>query len=174
MKKTVFPALALAAAYCLVLFVQGCGHTCGPNCGHDHGRLAIGTAAIHDGCDSDHTPRHNNVVAVFPGHTYAMEIIDDRTTGLVTAFLTCVHFDPVAVDATEVRLNFLIDSTPRQFILIRTEQTEGEPATFTLTDMELAVLICEGWQGDATTRIEIGGVPFSARMVKVGACGHVH
>jgi len=175
MTKTIHFTLAFVAAFSLILLVQGCGGgTCGTDCGHDHGTTSTSPTG-HDGCDGDHTPKYNETLVIFPGHKYAMEIIDEKeTTGLVTAFLTDAHFDPVAVDATEVRLNFVIDGAPKQFILTRTEQEEGKPATFTLVSMELATLNCEGWEGDATARIEIGGVPFNAKMVKIGECDHDH
>ncbi|MDD3587240.1 MAG: hypothetical protein PHQ75_08650 [Thermoguttaceae bacterium] len=124
----------------------------------------------HD--ESTHTDHAENakykeVMVAFPGHKYAMEIIDEKeTTGLVTAFLTNAHFEPVEVKADEVRLNFVIDGSPKSFILKRVPQESGKPATFTLTDKQLATLNCEGWQGKAIATVEINGVPFTSDLIK--------
>jgi hypothetical protein len=129
--KTILTPLAFVAAICLIFLVQGCDQ------GHDHASEQDDHAALHK-------TKYNEVLVEFPGHKYAMEIIDEaETTGLVTAFLTDAHFDPITVDAQEVRLNFVMAGSPKTFTLTRTEQQAGEPATFTLTDMELATLICE-------------------------------
>jgi len=119
-------------------------------------------------------PKYNEVLVEFPGHKYAMEIIEDKeTTGLVTAFVTTAHFEPTPVDAKTVRVNFLIGDSPKIFTLTRIPQEAGQPATFTLKDMELATLVREGWHGGlATAFIEIGGVPYNSRLIKLG--GHVH
>jgi hypothetical protein len=173
MKTTINYTLTLIAVCGLFLFVQGCGHTCGPDCDHAH---STSRATGHDDCDGDHTPRYGETLVVFPGHSFAMEIIDEKgTTGLVTAFLTDAHFDPVEVDTQEVRLNFIIDGTPTTFTLTRIETAAGEPATFTLVDMQLATLNCEGWEGEANARVMINGVPFSSRLIQLdGHHGHSH
>jgi len=131
--------------------------------------------AVQDAHAALHQTKYNEVLVEFPGHKYAMEIIDEKeTTGLVTAFLTDAHFDSVAVDAQEVRLNFVVTGSPKTYILTRTEQEAGKPATFSLTDMELATQLCEGWQGDATASVEIGGTPFNAKLVKLSGHDHDH
>jgi len=167
MKTTIDATLIL----CLILFAQGCGQSHTPDDGHDHG------AAVQSGKDGDahaalHKTKYNETLVEFPGHKYAMEIIDDDETGLVTAFLTDAHFDPIEVDTKEVRLHFMVDGNPKTYTLIRAEQEPGKPATFTLFDKELAALNCEGWQGEATASVEIGGAPYSAKLVKFD--GHVH
>jgi len=172
MKKTIFTTLACIAVSCLLLFVQGCGDapTSTPT--------AQNGGAHHHDCSDLHRPKHNEVLVTFPGHTYALEIIDEKeTTGRVTAFLTCAHFEPVEVDTQEVRLNFVVDGSPRTFLLTRIEDEPGKPATFTLVDMELATLLCEGWQGEARAVIEVNGMPFTERLVKLGCgehCDHGH
>ena len=168
MKRTIHFTRALVTALCLILLVQGC------NQGHDHGATSQRMAGQDDHA-ALHQPKYGNIFAEFPGHKYAVEIIDEKeTTGLVTAFITDAHFDPIAVDATEVRLNFIIDGAPKVFTLTRAEQKEGEPVPFTLTDKELATLNCEGWQGDATVSVVIGGVPYSAKLVRGDGHGHTH
>ena len=170
MKKTIFPTLAPVVVCSLILFAQGCGqNSCSSDCDHDHGTPSA-NAAGHDNCV--HEPKYNNVIAEFPGHKYALEVIDDEATGLVTAFLTDAHFDPVSAEAQEVRLNFVIAGSLKTYTLTRIEQTAGKPMTFTLTDMGLATLICEGWQGNATALVEIDGAPYNAKLVKLD--GHVH
>jgi uncharacterized protein YndB with AHSA1/START domain len=166
MKTTIYSSLVLVTIFCVV----GCDK------GHDHGPAPKGGAVqTHDAHAALHTPKYNEVLVEFPGHKFAMEIIDEKeTTGLVTAILTDAHFGPVAVDAKEVRLNFVIDGNPKTFTLTRTEQEEGKPATFTLTDKELATLNCEGWQGEATASVEIDGTPYSAKLVKLGGHDHGH
>ena len=174
MKKTIFSTLALVAICALVLFTQGCGHGTGDHA-HDHGTTSPNTSR-QDTHAALHQPKRGEVFAEFPGHKYAVEITDNEATGLVTLFLTDAHFDPVTVVATEVRLNFTINGSPKVFTLLRAEQQEvDKPATFTLRDAELAALICDGWQGDATVAVEIGGVPFNAKLVRSsGGHGHVH
>ena len=166
MKKTTYTTLAFIVVSCLLLFVQGCGR----------GDAPISTSGTQNVGGHGHDcplPKYNEVLVRFPGHSYALEIIDEKeTTGLVTAFLTCAHFEPVEVDTQEVRLNFMIDGNPKAFTLTRIEQEPDKPATFTLTDMELATLLCEGWQGEARAMVEINGVPYRERLVKLE--GHVH
>ena len=169
MKKTIgFTSILL-----VILFFQGCQkHVHGPDCDHD---TDTQSQAEQDAHAVLHVTKYNETLVEFPGHRYAMEIINEKeTTGLVTAFLTDAHFAPVAVDAREVRLNFIVDGAPKTYTLARTEQEEGKPATFTLTDMELATLTCEGWEGAATARVEIGGTPYNAPLMKVGGHDHVH
>ena len=158
-------ALAFVAASSLVVLVQGCS---------DNGTQT--KMAATDDHAALHQSKYHEVLVEFPGHKYAMEIIDEReTTGLVTAFLTDAHFATISVDAKEVRLNFMVDAKPKSFTLPRIPQEEGQPATFTLTDMELATLICEGWQGEATASVEIDGTPYNAKLQKLGSDGdHVH
>jgi uncharacterized protein YndB with AHSA1/START domain len=161
MKKTIFTTLTLIALCCLI---TGCGHVHSPD-----GDSASGSHA------HVHTWKYNEVVVEFPGHTYALEIIDEKeTTGLVTAFLTDTHCEPIEVDTTEVRLNFRVGGSPKTFTLTRIEQETGEPATFTLTDMELATLLCEGWQGDATASVSVSGAPYNAKLVKLAEHDHDH
>lgn len=120
-----------------------------------------------------HQSKYNEVLVEFPGHKYAMEIIDEKeTTGLVTAFITDAHFEPVEVEAKEVKLNFVIKGAPKTFTLTRTTQEAGKPATFTVTDMELATLNCEGWEGEATASVMIGGAPHKSKLIKLGHHDH--
>ena len=173
MKTTFYTTLALVAI-CMIFATQGCDHASDHD-GHDHATTApAGNAqSAQDAHAALHQTKFNNVLVEFPGHKYAMEIIDDDDTpGLVMAFLTDAHFTPVAVDAQEVRLNFVVDGAPKTYILLRTPQEAGKPAVFMLTDTELAPLICEGWQGEATASVEIGGTPYNAKLVKLG--GHDH
>jgi len=171
MKTTIRFTLTFIAAFCFLLLVQGCDR------GHDHAPPEQ-SGAGQDAHAALHQSKYNETVVEFPGHRYAMEIIDDEDTGLVTAFLTDAHFNPTEVDTKEVRLNFTVGGQPKTFTLTRIEQETGKPATFTLTDLELATLNCEGWQGDATASVEIGGVPYRAKLVKLGGHdhngGHVH
>lgn len=128
-------------------------------------------AAKHD--EHGHQSKYNEVLVEFPGHKYAMEIIDEKeTTGLVTAFITDAHFEPVAVDAQEVKLNFMIKGSPKTYTLTRAPQEAGKPATFTLTDMELATMNCEGWEGEATASVKIDGTPYNSKLVKLGHHDH--
>jgi len=169
MKNIIHITSVFVTVFCLILFVQGCNHN------HSVHEQSTGTTA-DDAHAALHKPKYNNVLAEFPGHKYALEIIDDETTGLVTVFLTDAHFESIAIDATEVQLNFIIEGAPKVFTLIRTEQEAGKPATFTLTDPELAALICEGWQGNAIASVEISGKPNNAKLIKLGEQGgqHVH
>ena len=165
MKTTIHSTLF----FCAILLAQGCGDH------HDHGSTPPGTA-VQDDHAALHKPKYNETLVEFPGHKYALEIIDDEESGLVTAFLTNAHFEPVPVDAKEVRLSFVVDGKPKSYTLVRTEQEAGKPAVFTLTDGELALLNCKGWQGDASASVEVGGAPYNGKLVKLGehAGGHAH
>ena len=146
----------------MLMVLQGC------NPG-DHDHAAETATDAHP----PHVTKYNEVLVEFPGHKYSMEIIDEaETTGLVTAFITDAHFVPTEVDAQEVRLNFMVESKPKSYTLPRIPQEAGKPATFTLTDMELATMICEGWQGDATASVEVGGVPYNAKLEKLSEHEH--
>ena len=141
--------------------------------GHDH------SGGNHGGHDHASMMKYNQVVVEFPGHKHSMEIAEDHDTGVVSAYLTDAHFAPTLVDANEVRLNFVVDGSPKSFTLARATQEAGKPATFTSDDSELAELICDGWKGQATATVEIDGKPNSATMKKVNAAhshdhGHSH
>ena len=176
MKRIFATNMALLGLAGLLMVFQGCGHSHDEHAGHDHAaETSAGTPTAPTGGGHVHPdPKYNEVLVVFPGHSFALEIIDDETTGLVTAFLTDAHFEPTTVDAQEVRLNFLVAGAPKSFTLTRTTQEAGKPATFTLTDMELATLLCEGWQGEATASVEIGGVPYNSKLAKLGGHDHDH
>ena len=186
MKTTFYTTLALVAI-CMIFAAQGCDHAhdhANDHDGHDHATTAPdGTSknagnvqSTQDAHAALHKPKFNNVLVEFPGHKYAMEIIDDdKIPGLVLAILTDAHFTPVTVDAQEVYLNLVVDGNPKTYTLsriVRSIPKTGEPAAFTLTDTELAQLICEGWRGEATASVEIGGTPYNAKLVKLG--GHNH
>ena len=173
MKKAIFVSLALTAV-CVLVFAQGCdsGGGTGSSNQTDSDTTAK-KATEQDPHAALHQPKHGGVFAEFPGHKYAVEIIDDEATGMVTAFVTDAHFNPVTVDATEVKLNFVIGGAPKTYTLERTEQEAGKPATFTRKNAELAELICEGWQGDATTSVTIGGTPYNAKL-HAGKHDHAH
>jgi len=146
-----------------LLILQGCAE-------HDHDHAAKEIPA-----HPPHTPKYNEIMVEFPGHKYAMEIIDEKeTTGLVTALITDAHFEPTEVDATEVRLNFTVNGNPKTYTLPRTSQETGKPVAFILTNMELATLCCEGWQGEATASVEINGTPYSSKLVRIGEHDHDH
>lgn len=166
MKNTIFSPFVLVAICCLALFVQGCA----PDTG------GAGTSTLpaeRDAHAALHQSKHGGVIVEFPGHKYALEVIDDETTGLVTAFLTDAHFAPITVDTQAVQLNFMVDGAPKTYTLSRIETVSGKPATFTFTDAELANLICDGWQGEATAVVEISGSPYSAKLIS-GEQEHVH
>lgn len=153
--------------FCLILWSTGCKK---PQ--HEQSiptQVSSSTEASDNHHAGLHQSKYNEVLVEFPGHRYAMEIIDEKeTTGLVTAFLTDAHFEPVEVDTTEVRLNFIVDGAPKTYSLVRVPKENGKPAIFTLTDMELATLNCEGWKGEATATIEVSGTPYSAKLIKLG------
>ena len=175
MKRMTIFTLVLPALLCLIVFSQGCDGKTDEH-GHDHGHDHAEAGAKSDDSHAGHvhTPRYNEVVVEFPGHKYALEIIHDETTGLVTAFLTNAHFEPVTVDAQEVQLNFVIAGSPKSFTLTREPQEPGKPATLTLTDMQLATLICDGWEGNASATIQADGSPYTSKLVKAGSHDHDH
>jgi len=150
MEKAIEFTLVLVAVCCLI----GCGQS------NDHATL--------------HKPKYNEILVEFPDHRYSMEITKDEATGVVTAFLTDAHFTPVVVDVKEVRVNFIIGDSPKTFILTSTGQEAGKPATFVLSDKELATLIFEGWQGDATASVEISGTQYNAKLIKLREYDHAH
>ncbi|MDR1492152.1 MAG: hypothetical protein LBT05_05480 [Planctomycetaceae bacterium] len=169
--------LVFTAIFGVITVLSGCNkaahdHSAGKE--HSHQESAAGQESA-TGHDSAHKPKYNEVIAEFPGHKYAMEIIDEKeTTGLVTAFVTDAHFEPVQIDANEVRLNFIVSGKPKTYTLTRTQSESGKPATFTLKDMELATMNCEGWEGEATATVEISGVPYTAKLVKLAHGEHNH
>ena len=169
MKTTIFSTGILLTICCMILFAQGCGSG---SSGTDSGTKPRKTPQ-RDAHAALHQPKYGGVFAEFPGHKYAVEIIDDEATGLVTAFVTDAHFDPTVVEATEVQLNFVVGGAPKTYTLSRIESDAGKPVTFTLTDAELAELICDGWQGDATVSVTIGGTPYKATL-QTGEHNHTH
>jgi hypothetical protein len=126
------------------------------------------------------SPRHDQVVVEFPGHKYAMEIAvkpikekvngEERTIPAVCAYVTDSHFEPLRVDANELRLNFTIEKKPKSFILLPVKADAGKdqksPSVFESKDSELVKLISDGWQGNATAAMSVGRTPFNAKLVK--------
>ena len=113
-----------------------------------------------------HRAKYNQVLVEFPGHKYSMEIIYGGEPGnQVVAFLTDAHFETVNVDADEVKLDFAVNEKPKTFILARVSQDGGQPAKYVLDDKELAGLIKDGWEVEATAHVQIGGTPYSAKLV---------
>lgn len=167
MNKTFYTSLAFVTLCCVTFLAQGCKDN------HNHAPAQKNEGA-QDTHASLHQPKQNGLFAEFPGHEYAMEIVVDEQepTGLVTAFLTDAHFNPLKknVDAQEVRLNFVINGLSKPFTLTLVEQEAGKPAVFTLTDKELATLHHNGPYEGATATVEIGGVPYSAPLKQ--ASGH--
>jgi len=162
MQKPISSVSALIIIGCLLLFAQGCKDD------HDHGSAA--TQATNG---DNHAASHGRVVAEFPGHRYAFEIISVEATGLVTALITDAHFEPVPVDASEVQLNCIVEGTPKTYTLTRTNP-DNTPATFTLTDAELVkLLIGDGWK-NATASVKIGGEPNTAKLSTPSEHNHAH
>lgn len=127
--------------------------------------------------DAEGFCKYKNVYGEFPGHKYAVEIVENEETGLVSAHFTDAHFEPTFVNASEIKLQFVIDGTPKAYVLARSEQEEGKPSIFTATDKDLAHLLSDGWKGEATANIEIDGSPFIAELKKISgeeSAGHAH
>ena len=128
------------------------------------------------------SPKHDQVAAVFPGHRFALEVVvrpitetvndEERIVPTVFAFAADAHFEPIRVDAREIRLNFVVDRRPRSFILRpvttdpRAERNPQPQSIFESKDPDLARLISNGWQGNATATMVVGRVPFNARLVQ--------
>jgi hypothetical protein len=131
-------------------------------------------------------PKHNQVVVEFPGHKYSLEIAvketkemdggEERNVQTVFAFMCDTHYEPVIVEAKDIRLNFVVDRKPKSFILpaikadAKVDPKAGidlkKQSVFELKDPELIKLISEGWQGNPTATMTIGRTPFTARLMK--------
>ncbi len=165
MRYSIFCTILLAISLgCWTGCTQQTPKPADEHAGHDHGAEAHGS----------HTPKHNQVLVEFPGHKYTMEITDDHDTGLVSAYLTDAEFENIDVDSKEVKLNFLVDGAPKSFVLTRAASESGKPVTFTSSDKDLEVLICDGWKGEATAVVEIAGSPNSAALKKLSGDDHSH
>ncbi|MCL1894178.1 MAG: hypothetical protein FWG02_08100 [Holophagaceae bacterium] len=124
-----------------------------------------------------HTTKYNQVLVEFPGHKYSMEIIVEEESHEVTAFLTNAHFEVVDVSANEVKLDFIVASKPKSFTLVRTPQDDGQPVKFILKDAELATLIKDGWEVEASAFVVIDGkdnVGKLADLRKKDSAAHDH
>ena len=119
----------------------------------------------HDAHAALHKPKHNQIIAEFPGHKYAMEIVENGDS--VTAYLTDAHFAPIQLDVQEVKLDFIVDEKPASYTLKRTADESGKPATFTADDKELAELCCDGWHGEAMATFELAGAPYRTKLTKL-------
>jgi hypothetical protein len=132
------------------------------------------------------SPKHNQVVVEFPGHKYSLEIAilkttekessEERIVPTVFAFVSDTHFEPLKIEAKEVRLNFVVDRKPKSFVLSpatidpRTEKEPKPQTIFKSNDPELVKLITDGWQGNATANmvVQVGrnSTPYTARLMK--------
>ena len=110
---------------------------------------------------------HGGLLAVLGSHEYHAEVLADHDTGKVTLFLTDAKFQPIAVDVKEVRLNLMVDGKPKQYVL-KVAETIGpdQPIPFTLTDVELAELLEEGWAGEARVAVELDGAPYTGALAQ--------
>jgi len=127
-------------------------------------------------------PKHNQVVVEFPGHKYSLEIAvkpatetvngEERNIPTVFAYATDAHFDPIQIETTEVRLNFVIDRKPKSFVLLpvkadpKDANNPKRPSVFELKDPELVKLISGGWTGDAEALMRVGRTPYKAKLIK--------
>ena len=137
-------------------------------------RLAIG---------EPNKPKHNQVIAEFPGHRYSLEIAvkpvkemvngEERSIPTVFAYVSDAHFEPLLIEAKEIRLNFIVDRQPKSFVLLPAKaeanaKKDTKPQSiFELKSPELAKLISDGWQETAQASMVVGKTPYTARMVKV-------
>lgn len=159
--------VAILFALCPIAFAQGpAKHFDGD--GHDHG--------------NKNRPKHNQVAAEFPGHKYSIEIAvkemkekvgdKDIVVPVVFAHVTDAHFDPIFVEAKEIRLNFIVDKKPKSFVLLpvkvdpKAEKDSKRPSVFELKDPALAKLISAGWTGNAMVAMQVGKTPYNAKLMK--------
>ena len=125
-------------------------------------------------------PKHNQVVVEFPGHKYSLEIAaktiketvnsEERSIPTVFAYVSDTHFEPLQVDAKEIRLNFIVDKKSKSFVLLPAKadaEKDKKPQTvFELKDPELVKLISGGWQGNAQASMLVGKTPFTGKLIK--------
>lgn len=160
MKTTLYVAQILLVAGCII----GCQK-----------KQELDAPQAVDAHQALHQAKYNQVLVEFPGHKYSMEIIvEEGSNEMVVAFITDAHFEPIAVEASEVKLNFIINDQPKTFTLAGVPQDEGQPARFRLSDNELATLINDGWDKEATASAEIAGAPYVSKLVKLSGQGHSH
>ena len=144
-------------------------------CDHDHEHT--------EACDHDHEhdheqeethahvhpdPTYKQYYAGFPGHKYAVEVVTNEETNVVTAYLTDAHYAPVSVAANEITLQYIVDSAPQSVTLAKAETASGEALRYTLDNEALKTLL----KGDAcpeiTVSVEVDGVPVTATLKKFG------
>jgi hypothetical protein len=171
--KKLFPIRFLIAGLIAAMMIfPGCTPKDSQNSTSESGHHE-GDGHVHGGGHADlHQPIYNEVVAFFPGHTYALEITAKEESGEVLGYLTDPHFQPTKTDTQEILLTFRASNPQLSYTLKRKADEEGKPAIFTLTDSKLAETLCDGWEGEATASLKVNGKDFETRLEKRSASHH--
>jgi hypothetical protein len=117
-----------------------------------------------DGGHSHTEGEHGGALAVFEGHAFHAELLGDEDTGEVKVLISDAAFEPIDVDAESINLNLVeTGAAPQQFELPRSEPVD-EVAAYTTTNLELAELACDGWEGSLQISVTINGIPYNAHF----------
>ena len=128
---------------------------------HDHDHDHEGHGHVHP------DPTYKQFYAGFPGHKYAVEIVTNDENDVVTAYLTNAHYEPIAIKAEEIQLQYTQDSAPQSQTLAKSAESKAEgPLVFTLEDGKLKSLLRGAEIPTITVLVEVDGVPFTAELKK--------
>lgn len=119
----------------------------------------------NDGFHSHGKGRFGGLLAMLGSHQFHAEFIPDAETGDVLAIVYDKEFKPFQTETKELTLALKIGDEPKTFtLLVDHDGADGKPATFKITDADLAKILVQGWQGDARVMFTSGDAPASGNL----------
>ncbi len=110
--------------------------------------------------------RFGGLLAILGSHQFHAEFIPDTETGDVLAIVYDNHFKPFQTETKELTLALKVGDEPKTFtLLVDHDGSEGKPATFKITDVDLAKILAQGWQGDARVMFTSADAPASGNLI---------
>lgn len=158
--RVVTVATTVMALLGLVVFASGCSQEgvtdaapvqiSGPppdadHAGHNHGNE-------HQG------PHHGHVIELGRSHEYHAELVDDEATGTVTAYILDKDLKELAIDATSITMNLMIDDQSKTFELAAA--TDGQASRFDPQGKALFEAL-HSHEATGKIRVTINGTPYS-------------
>lgn len=121
-----------------------------------------------DGFHSHGKGRFGGLLAILGSHQYHVEIIPETATGDVLGILYDDHFKPFKTETKEFTLSLKVNGEQKIYtLLVDHDGDEGKPATFKISDPELAKTLAMGWDGEARVMITVDDAPASGRLAPI-------
>ena len=122
----------------------------------------------HDDSHHDHNhdlgPNGGHLIVLGNEEYHAEWLHDDEKGSLTVIILDSTAHEEVAVEATSITINVVVNDEPKHYELSRTEESDGKGARFEIVNSELIVALNIGSGVQAKLLVQINGVPYSGRI----------